>query len=58
MKKGILGAGGSWILVYLIFNDSIPIPEDMQWLRESVPLIAIALGHGYCGHRLTKKKLL
>lgn len=60
MKKGIAGAGASWILAYVIFNDEIPIPEDVQWLRESIliPLIAIALGHGYCGHRITKKKLL
>ena len=57
MKIGISSASISWIFSYLVYNDNIQIPEDVKWLRDLAPLVAIALGHGILGHRISKKYL-
>jgi len=56
MKIGIGSASISWIFSYLVYNENVPIPEDIKWVRDFAPLIAVALGHGILGHRIAKRK--
>jgi len=57
MKRAISSIAGSWIISLTIILSNFTLPDEINQYVQFAPLVILAIGHVYGGHRLSKKKV-